>query len=126
MTLRPAYSLGHSEFNDFLFASVGEEKNGTELTVLSALARLDLDPWGEAARLSGLTKEAATDALAATIHSLPDGNWKISEARSIAVRLIDRLPGHVVSPAKSFPRRNSGEKDLYVHPCEVDCRERRD
>ena len=25
MTLRPEYSLGHSEYNAFLFAAVGEE-----------------------------------------------------------------------------------------------------
>ena len=56
MALRPEYSLGHSEFNEFLFAFVGEEKSGQQLTVLSALARLGLDPWGEAARLSELPK----------------------------------------------------------------------
>ena len=92
MTLRPEYSLGHSEYNDFLFAVVGEEKNGLRLTVLSALARLGVDPWGEAARLSKLPKEAATGALEATIASLPDGAWAASEARSIAVRLVACLP----------------------------------
>jgi hypothetical protein len=57
MALRPEYSLIHSEFNDFLFALVGKEKNGMQLTVLSALVRLGFDPWREAARLSELTKE---------------------------------------------------------------------
>ena len=28
MTLRPEYSLGHSAYNAFLFAAVGEEKVG--------------------------------------------------------------------------------------------------
>ena len=37
MALRPEYSLVHSEFNDFLFALVGQEKSGMQLTVLSAL-----------------------------------------------------------------------------------------
>jgi len=110
MSLRPEYSLGQSEFNDFLFAVVGEEKNGDDLTTLSALARLDLDPWGEAARLSGLTKEDATDAMAAAIHSLPDGNWKTSDTRSIASGLIERLPGHAASRAKSFPGEMNGTK----------------
>ena len=45
MTLRREYSLGHSEYNDFLFASVGEEKIGMSLTVLTALTRLGVDPW---------------------------------------------------------------------------------
>jgi hypothetical protein len=56
MTLRPEYSLGHSEYNPFLFAAVGEEKVGTQLTVLTALTRLGFDPWREAARLSNLPR----------------------------------------------------------------------
>lgn len=103
MALRSEYSLGHSEFNDFLFASVGEEESGAELSVLSALARLDMDPWSEAARLSELTREAATSALAATLQSLPDGGWKTSEIRSIAVRLVAHLPRHGSSRAKPSP-----------------------
>lgn len=103
MALRPEYSLIHSEFNDFLFALVGEEKSGMQLTVLSALVRLGFDPWREAARLSELTKEAATSALAAAISALPDGDWKGSNSRSIAVRLVDRLPKHV-SPSAESPQ----------------------
>ncbi len=71
MTLRPEYSLIHSEFNDFLFAVVGEDESGMQLTVLSALTRLGFDPWREAARLSELTKGAAISALAVTISALP-------------------------------------------------------
>ena len=47
MTLRPEYSLGHSEYNAFLFAAVGEEKVGLPLTVLTALTRLGFDPGGK-------------------------------------------------------------------------------
>src|SRR5258707_7170575 len=64
MTLRPEYSLGHSEYNAFLFAAVGEEKVGLPLTVLTALTRLGFDPWREASRLSGLAKETAARAFA--------------------------------------------------------------
>lgn len=110
MSLRPEYSLGHSEFNGFLFAVVGEENSGAQLTVLSALARLGLDPWKEAARLSGLTKQAATNALAATIHSLPEGNWKASDIPSIAARLVNRLPKHASPVPKSSPNRNVGTR----------------
>ncbi len=42
MALRPESSLVHSEFNDFLFALVGQEKSGMQLTVLSALAESEL------------------------------------------------------------------------------------
>ncbi|HXP97644.1 MAG TPA: hypothetical protein VN809_13090 [Telmatospirillum sp.] len=92
MTLRPEFSLGHSEFNDFLFASVGEEKSGLPLTVLSALTRLGVDPWGEAARLAGLPKEKATQALATAIALLPEGDWKSADSWAIATRLVTRLP----------------------------------
>jgi len=100
MTLRPEYSLGHSELNDFLYAVVGDEENGAEITVLSALGRLDLDPWEEAARLSRLTKESATKALAAAITSLPDTEWAAADTQSIAGDLVDRLPRHFSAPAK--------------------------
>ena len=106
MALRPEYSLGQSQFNDFLFAVVGEEKSGAQLTVLSALARLGFDPWAEAARLSEMTGEVAANALAATIAALPEGNWKASDSLSIAVRLVGRLPEHVSPPAES-PRGGS-------------------
>lgn len=92
MGLRPEYSLVHSEFNEFLFALVGEEKSGQPLTVLSALARLGLDPWEEAARLAAMSKDAATSALTSAIADLPEGNWRASDSRSIASRLVDWLP----------------------------------
>ena len=106
MALRPEYSMHHSEFNEFLFASVGEEKSGQELTVLSALARLGLDPWGEAARLSELSKEVAIGALAATIAKLPRGDWKKSDTQSIAARLVSCLPRRSSLPAT--PRNAMG------------------
>lgn len=108
MGLRAEYSLGHSEFNEFLFAFVGEEKSGQALTVLSALARLGIDPWQEAARLSELPREAATSALTASIASLPEGDWKASDSRSIALRLVGCLPTRS-SPDESS-RDRSGEE----------------
>ena len=98
MTLRPEYSLGHSEYNPFLFAAVGEEKGGLTLTVLTALSRLGLDPWQEAARLSNLPKEAAARAFAVTIGRLPEGDWKASDCEAIAVRLVNWLPGRSAPP----------------------------
>jgi hypothetical protein len=93
MTLRPEYSLGHSEYNAFLFAAVGEEKAGLPLTVLTALTRLGFDPWREAARLSDLPRETAARAFAVTIAMLPEGDWKASESEAIAARLVNCLPG---------------------------------
>ena len=92
MTLRPEYSLGHSEYNAFLFAAVGEEAVGLPLTVLTALSRLGIDPWREAARLSDLPRETAARAFAVTIAMLPEGDWKASESEAIAARLVNWLP----------------------------------
>lgn len=110
MTLRPQFSLIHSEFNEFLFASVGVEKTGIELTVLSALTRLGVDPWGEAARLSDLPREAAARALAAAIAALPEGEWKVSDSWAIAARLVDRLPGRGSSATRSLQAESGTDK----------------
>lgn len=107
MTLPPAFSLLDSEFNDFLFAPIGEESNNTVLTVLSAFARLGTDPWQEAARLAQLPREAAAQNLKSIIARLPDGSWGPSEAGPIAVRLVKLLPGRraTVAPARAAARR---------------------
>jgi hypothetical protein len=42
MTLPVRFSLLHSDLNDFLFASVGEEQNGVTLSVVSATWRRSL------------------------------------------------------------------------------------
>lgn len=97
MTLRPEYSLGHSAYNDFLFGSLGQDAAGTEITVLSALSRLGIDPWQEAARLAALPRDAAAQALAATIARLPDGTWLDAEAAKIAARLVTSLPEGAVA-----------------------------
>jgi hypothetical protein len=58
------------EFDQFLGASIGEDRNGTGLSVLSALARLDVDPWNEAMSLARMPREAAAVRLSALIDAL--------------------------------------------------------
>jgi len=101
MPMRPEFLLGESEFNDFLFASVLDEKNGQELTVVSLLARLDLNPWEEAARLSGLTAKIAVDELAVMITKQSAEDLPPSETQSIAARLVGFLPKRRGQPAGS-------------------------
>jgi hypothetical protein len=81
-----------SEFNDFLFAPIGEDQNGMLVSVLSGLARSDVDPWQEAARLAQLPGESATRRLAALIGALPDRAVPFPDPRMIATRLIALLP----------------------------------
>ncbi len=112
MTLRPEYSLGHSEYNAFLFAAVGEEKVGLPLTVLTALTRLGFDPWREAARLSDLPRETAARVFAVTIAMLPEGDWKASESEAIAVRLVNRLPGRSAAVIPSVVAGRGGSEKM--------------
>jgi len=51
MEIRTTAAIPSSRYNDFLFSVICDEANGTELSVLSALTRIDVDPWEEAARL---------------------------------------------------------------------------
>jgi hypothetical protein len=92
LTLPSPFALPRSRFNDFLFASIGTEANGVTLSVVSALARLEIDPWQEAARLSKLPRERAAAALDGLIRRLPAGGWEQSEIRTIAARLSELLP----------------------------------
>ena len=60
-----------NKFDNFLHAPIGADGNGMTLSVLSALARLDVDPWEEAGELSKLSTELGTRRLAELISRLP-------------------------------------------------------
>ena len=92
----------NNAFDAFLFASVGDEENGMPLTVLSALARLGVDPWDEAGRLAALPRTAATEALAEMIATLPAVGAQRSRASDIAALLVQLLPT-ADTPASSTP-----------------------
>jgi hypothetical protein len=81
-----------SEFDVFLFAPIGEDRNGMMVSVVSALARLDVDPWEEAARLARLPGKALIERLAALIAALPDGQTAHADPRVVATRLATLLP----------------------------------
>jgi hypothetical protein len=91
------------EFDEFLFAPVGEEANGMLLSVLSALSRLGIDPWADAARLAHLPKDSAIVALGQSIALLPLGKWQAADTTAIATRLIELLPRPGAVPAKTAP-----------------------
>lgn len=92
MTPAASVSFFRPEFNDFLYASIGADGNEMPLSVLSALARLDIDPWEKAAELAELPKDTATRRLASLIARLPGQGWAQADSRAIADRLIELLP----------------------------------
>jgi hypothetical protein len=81
-----------SEFDDFLFSSIGEDRNGLLLSVASMLARLNLDPWHEAATFAGLPVATAIRKLTLLIAALPDQAFKQLDPAALAARLIALLP----------------------------------
>ena len=92
MTRSASPAVPGSEFHDFLFATIGEERNGMALSVLSAFARRDVDPWLEAANLARMPKEIATERVASLIAALPDKPPTPSDSKAVAVRLVALLP----------------------------------
>ena len=85
------FGLG-SQFDDFLFAAIGDDLNGMPLSVVSVLARVDLDPWQEAAILAALPEELATQRLTAVLAGLPERTLQRTSPAGTAVRLIALLP----------------------------------
>jgi hypothetical protein len=55
------------EFDNFLYAPVSESDGEMPFSVLSALARQNLDPWEEAAKLAQLPQESAIERLSSII-----------------------------------------------------------
>jgi len=92
MSHHDAFALKNSGLNAFLFAEVGTELNGSQLTILSILARLGQDPWAEAARWAEMPKAAMIDRLAYSIAQMPLCPQALVEARVTASRLVLLLP----------------------------------
>lgn len=93
-----------SEYNAFLFAPIGEEASGLKLSVLSALARQNIDPWQEAATLARLSTSAARSRLAGAITA---ALGRTSDADNVAAHLIVLLPrtAPVLAPATDLASR---------------------
>jgi len=62
------------------------------LSVLSALARMNVDPWEQAARLAEMPKATAETTLISTLDLLSGRSWKPSDAEAVAARLVRLLP----------------------------------
>ncbi len=101
MTRREPFPRQGPQFDDFLFAPVDADRNGGLLSVVSLLARADLDPWQEAASLAALPAETASQRLATLILALPGGPQQ-PEAGNCAARLIALLPVRGASASRGL------------------------
>ncbi len=108
MTSSPSVAYLTREFDDFLFARIDEGSDETPLSVLSMLARLDVDPWEEAAKLARLPRAAAAKRLVDFIAATP-GTASLN-LKAVSDRLLDLLPASV--SAGILPRRNYGAQAI--------------
>jgi hypothetical protein len=117
----PASALG-SEFDGFLYEPICEDRNGMRLSVLSALARLGVDPWQEAAKIARLPADTATQRLTSLLSALPDKPSDHFDSRAVAARLIPLLPrqagpgtsAHAISPGSGTMSRFQAFKHLFL------------
>jgi len=91
--------LGHASvsvsdvaYERFLYASICEQNSGTQVTVLSALVRADIDPWEEASRLATMPRSKADATLSSILHQISDQNWTAPEVEAVSARLVQLLP----------------------------------
>ena len=81
-----------TQFDGFLFAPVCEDPNGLQVSVLSALARINRDPWKEAARLAAMPKVNAEMSLVSSLGLAGANGWDPGQAHVISARLVSLLP----------------------------------
>lgn len=81
-----------SDYDAFLFAELGEDRTGAAVTVLSALARLDLEPWTEARELARLAREDAQVRLTRHFEAITDIPALALASEGRAAKLISLLP----------------------------------
>jgi hypothetical protein len=93
------------EFDAFLFSSIGEDRNGIPLSVVSLLARRDLDPWVEAASLANLPAEAAAQKLTSWIRTISDPLLALPDPGAMATRLVALLPRRLDADIQMLAKR---------------------
>lgn len=76
----------------FLGAAIGEDQTGANVSVLSMLARLDIDPWVEATDLAHMQDAAARQRLEALLTRFTDVTILVSEQGRVASALLALLP----------------------------------
>jgi hypothetical protein len=112
---RARFSTLNASYEDFLFAPVCEDANGMRLSVISALARMNVDPWEEATRLAAMPKAIAEKTLLSILDLVSGKSWKSPEAAAIAARLVRLLPqpGKAAAIAPTATARGSAQRKSY-------------
>lgn len=85
-------------FEPFLGAKVGEDGTGAAVSVLSMLARLEVDPWDEASDLTRMLEAPARERLEALLERFKDVPTELKDRGCVAVTLLAQLPKRQQAP----------------------------
>lgn len=99
------------DFERFLYASVGEDRAGSTVSVLSALARLNVDPWVEAAELAALGRSAAGARLSLLLSRCREVPRLGQDHQAVAHDLARLLPEHT---SRETPSGDATPKRITV------------
>lgn len=77
----PSNFLLGSEFDAFLFASVGDDRNGLPFSIVSLLGRMDLDPWAGGYPLGGSAQGSRGSEIG--VAARPEGNTACTSTEPI-------------------------------------------
>ena len=112
MTPATSVTFFKPEFGDFLYAQIGSPADRMPLTVMSAMARLDIDPWQQAAELAALSRAAANARLLAIFAQLPLDQKPPTISQALVCHLIELLPRNNKMSALSPARGESNTNDF--------------
>lgn len=108
------------KYDKFLQSSVGDDKRGAGVTVLSMMARLGIDPWREASKLAAMPKDSAHQRLDALLARFTDVPSWVPSRRDVGLRLLTFLPQGGLADDSALDGRpieallRSSEKPLHV------------
>ncbi|PRY80528.1 hypothetical protein CLV80_101383 [Yoonia maritima] len=92
MTLTMDQMGQNPAFERFLSATVGEDVNGINISVLSMLARLEVDPWTEASNLAAMPNGPARKRLDTLMTRFKDVPTLGRDQGKVISALLDLLP----------------------------------
>lgn len=103
------------KFARFLAATIGHDVRGEAVSVLSMLARLDLDPWREAADLAAMPDSTARKRLDILMTRFTDVPSLGSERGKIISALLGFLPRRPSLAMSSVPGVSDQEPVLPIN-----------
>jgi hypothetical protein len=80
-----------TDLDSFLYAPIADDPNGMPLTMISALGRLGVDPWAEAAVIHALSRESATQKVTSLLSAVKHGPAPGAATETLAARLVELL-----------------------------------